>query len=120
MGVFQQLFQVLGVDATDYNQEISRVISGSSADYPGRLTFTPTGGKEITIEFRGAGHLIGTTRMGSDASNSVVNKDLQAWDHPNLYLVGPGAFPTTATSNPTLTVTALALRAADTINKALG
>jgi len=83
---------------------------------PGYLKFTPTDGKkELTVEFRGAGHLIGTCRMGNDPKVSVVNADLRSWDHSNLYLVGSGAFPTTATSNPTLTIAALALRAADKI-----
>ncbi len=120
MGVCQQLFQILGVDDTDYQNNI-KAMQNPDSNPAGKLTFTPTGSPvSITIEFRGAGHLIGTTRMGSDAKVSVVNKDLQTWDHSNLYLVGPGAFPTTATSNPTLTVSALALRAADTLNKALG
>jgi len=83
---------------------------------PGLMTFTPTGSATpITIEFRGAGHLIGTHRMGNDPAVSVTNADLKCWDHNNLYLVGCGAFPTTATSNPTLTLTALALRAVDKI-----
>ncbi len=91
-----------------------------STDAPGTMSFTPTGSAQpITIEFRGAGHLIGTHRMGSDASNSVVDANLKSWDHNNLYLVGAGAFPSTATSNPTLTISALALRAADTIMQEL-
>jgi choline dehydrogenase-like flavoprotein len=119
--VSAKLLQILGVDDSDYKAEMAAMQNASgNSNYPGKVTFTPTGGSgPITIEFRGAGHLIGTTRMGSDAAVSVVNKDLRSWDHENLYLVGPGAFPSTATSNPTLTVTALALRAADTINALL-
>ena len=37
-----------------------------------------------------------------------------------LFLVGSGVFPTIATGNPTLTLSALALRAADTLLKDLG
>ena len=33
----------------------------------------------------------------------------------NLYLVGSGTFPTVRTANPTLTLSALALRTADSI-----
>jgi choline dehydrogenase-like flavoprotein len=36
----------------------------------------------------------------------------RSWDHENLYLVGSGTFPTTATANPTLTIAALCLRTA--------
>lgn len=65
--------------------------------------------------FFGAGHLMGTYRMGSDRSNSVVDKDQRSWDHPNLFLVGDGVFPTTGTANPTLTITALTFQAADVV-----
>ncbi len=66
-------------------------------------------------DFRGAGHVIGTTRMGDDPRRSVVDRDLRGHDHPNLFLVGAGAFPTSSTANPTLTIAALALRAADAV-----
>jgi choline dehydrogenase-like flavoprotein len=59
----------------------------------------------------GAGHVVGTYRMGTDPKTSVVNADLRAHDHPNLFLLGSGVFPTSAASNPTLTIAALALRA---------
>jgi choline dehydrogenase-like flavoprotein len=59
----------------------------------------------------GAGHIIGTLRMGTDARQSVVDPALRSHDHPNLFLVGSGAFPTSSTANPTLTIAALALRA---------
>jgi choline dehydrogenase-like flavoprotein len=76
-------------------------------------------GKRERIRFMGAGHIMGTYRMGSDPKNSVVNSDQQSWDHDNLYLVGSGVFPTSATGNPTLTIAALALRTADVIKKRL-
>ncbi|SEI22202.1 GMC family oxidoreductase [Pseudomonas asplenii] len=66
-------------------------------------------------QFFGAGHLMGTYRMGTDSTNSVVNKDQRSWDHPNLFLVGAGVFPTTGTANPTLTITALTFQAADVV-----
>ena len=50
---------------------------------------------------------------------SVVDADQRSWDHKNLYLVGSGTFPTVATANPTLTLTALALRTADALLKDL-
>ena len=58
---------------------------------------------------------MGTYRMGADRSRSVVNSDQRSWDHDNLYLIGSGVFPTSATGNPTLTLAALALRTADKI-----
>jgi glucose dehydrogenase len=72
-------------------------------------------GRRERIRFMGAGHIIGTYRMGGDSKTSVVNSDQRSWDHDNLYLVGSGVFPTSATANPTLTIAALCLRTADKI-----
>ncbi len=66
-----------------------------------------------------AGHVMGTYRMGTDAKQSVVNPEQRAHDHPNLFLLGSGVFPTGAASNPTLTIAALALRAVSAIQKAV-
>jgi choline dehydrogenase-like flavoprotein len=71
-------------------------------------------------EFEGAGHIMGTYRMGADPKTSVVNGDQRSHDHPNLFLLGSGAFPSSGTANPTLTIAALALRAAATIQQELG
>ena len=62
-----------------------------------------------------AGHLIGTHRMGADPHTSVVDPNLRAHDVPNLYLVGSGCFVTASASPPTLTIAALAIRAAEHI-----
>lgn len=67
----------------------------------------------------GAGHLMGTHRMGTDPQTSVVDGTQKAHDHPNLYLLGSGNWPSYATGNPTLTITALTLWAASTIQKQL-
>lgn len=66
---------------------------------------------------QGAGHVMGTHRMGFTKDDSVTDANMKSWDHDNLYIVGCGSFPTTATSNPTLTMTALAFKAADAILK---
>jgi len=71
-----------------------------------------------TIE--AAGHVIGTYRMGLDPRRSVVDPDQRAHDHPNLFLLGSGVFPTSAASNPTLTIAALALRSVSAIRRAAG
>lgn len=70
-------------------------------------------------EHQGAGHLMGTYRMGVSAHDSVVNYEQRSHDHPNLFLLGSGVFPTAGTANPTLTIAALALWAADTVERNL-
>lgn len=69
--------------------------------------------------YGGSGHIMGTTVMGNDAAKSVVDKDCRAHDHSNLFILGSSVFPTSSTANPTSTVAALALRAAETIHRQL-
>lgn len=56
-------------------------------------------------------HIMGTVIMGTDPATSVVDADLRCHDHPNLYLVTTGVFPSVSCVNPTLTGMALAVRA---------
>jgi choline dehydrogenase-like flavoprotein len=70
--------------------------------------------------YDGAGHIMGTCRMGNHAKSSVVDAELRAHDHRNLFIVGSSVFPTVGSPNPTLTIVALALRAARDIAKQLG
>jgi len=65
-------------------------------------------------------HQCGTVRMGNDPKTSVLDPNCRSWDHPNLYVTDAGALPTSAAVNPSLTVAALALRTASTIQKELG
>ncbi|UYN96732.1 MAG: GMC family oxidoreductase [Enhydrobacter sp.] len=57
-------------------------------------------------------NIAGTARMGTDPRTSVVDANLRAHDHPNLYMVGSAVFPTTGANPPTLTIAALSLRLA--------
>jgi choline dehydrogenase-like flavoprotein len=66
-------------------------------------------------DFFGAGHIMGTCRMGADPATSVVDADLCSHDHRNLYMLGSAVFPTGGTANPTLTIAALSLKAAGAI-----
>jgi len=72
-------------------------------------------GQPTRFRYFGAGHIVGTYRMGSEKNNSVVDADQRSWDHPNLFLVGSGTFPTVTTANPTLTIAALSLKTAKAI-----
>jgi choline dehydrogenase-like flavoprotein len=66
--------------------------------------------------FFGAGHILGTARMGSDPKTSVTDSYGRTWDHPNLFLVGAPMFPSVGCMNPSLTIAALALRSAQYIS----
>jgi gluconate 2-dehydrogenase alpha chain len=60
-------------------------------------------------------HNTGGTIMGTNPSNSVVNKYLQSWDAHNLFTVGANVFAHNASYNPTGPVGALAYWTADAI-----
>jgi gluconate 2-dehydrogenase alpha chain len=60
-------------------------------------------------------HLNGGAIMGTDPNTSALNRYLQSWDVPNLFVMGASAFPQNAGYNPTGTVGALAYWAAAAI-----
>jgi choline dehydrogenase-like flavoprotein len=95
--VSQQIFKQAGIEDRSVYQESD----------PGYFTY-----KDKGLVFNGAGHFAGTHRMGDSPKNSVVNPQQRCWDHDNLYLVGCGNMVTLGTSNPTLTMAALSLWAA--------
>jgi len=58
-------------------------------------------------------HFHGGTIMGTSSTSSVTNSYGRTHDVPNLWVAGPGLFPTEGAVNPTFTVSALTLRAAE-------
>ena len=58
-------------------------------------------------------HLLGTACMGADPGASVVDATSRAHTVPNLVILDGSVFTTAAALNPTSTLQALALRAAD-------
>ncbi|MFB7469876.1 GMC family oxidoreductase [Kitasatospora sp. NPDC056184] len=104
--VSDQLFALLGAeDHTRYD---------AGPGWPGRLEH-----RGEAYGYRGAGHAGGTHVMGDAPGTSVVDEWQRCWDHPNLYAVGCGSMPSLGTSNPSLTMAALALRSADRIDREL-
>jgi choline dehydrogenase-like flavoprotein len=73
------------------------------------------GAKELFRQTNDTNHLAGTARMGFDARTSVVNSDCRSWDIPNLWVCDGSIFPTTGGVNPSLTITAIAMRTASRI-----
>ena len=76
-------------------------VSGSARERPYNITQYQTT------------HNTGGTVMGTDPRTSVVNRYLQSWDVPNVFVIGASSFPQNASYNPTDTVGALAYWAAD-------
>lgn len=63
-----------------------------------------------------ATHVFGTCKMGSDSHTAVVDGNCRSHDHPNLYITDASVFPSTGGGEaPSLTIHALAVRAADSM-----
>ncbi len=107
-------------DFTDNELKMSRYLVDKAAE----IAVAMEGASSITKNYRTGSwnsvpyqttHNTGGTIMGENPANSVVNKYLQSWDVPNLFVMGAGAFPQNAGYNPTGTVAALAYMSADAI-----
>jgi choline dehydrogenase-like flavoprotein len=65
----------------------------------------------------GGAHSRGTCRMGNDPKTSVVDKYNRSHDVPNLFIVDGSSLVTGGRNHPTMTIQALAFRAADHLIK---
>ncbi|MCI4670952.1 MAG: GMC family oxidoreductase [Bacteroidia bacterium] len=63
----------------------------------------------------GESHIIGGHVMGNDPSTSVVDHTQRHHKFRNVYLLGAGSFSSMAAANPSLTLSAMAIRSADLI-----
>jgi gluconate 2-dehydrogenase alpha chain len=81
---------------------------------PSKTNVTLLNGKYSIVRYQST-HNTGGVIMGADPAISTVNKYLQSWDVPNVFVVGASAFPQNPGYNPTGTVGALSYWAADAI-----
>jgi choline dehydrogenase-like flavoprotein len=72
--------------------------------------------EEITPQNIGT-HLLGTARMGNDPKTSVVDRFHRSHEVKNLFIVDGSSFVTSGRGQPTMTIQALAFRAAEHIAK---
>ena len=80
------------------------------------------GAEQVTplplVPSTGTAHLLGTCRMGNDPRSSVVDRFHRAHDVPNLYICDGSSMVTSGRGQPTMTIQALAFRAADHMTEA--
>lgn len=82
--------------------------------------FAPYERSDILAQIGGLhSHFMGTTRMGEDATNSVVNEFGQLHDCPDVFISGPSLFSSYGFANPMWTLSALALRVAKGLDASL-
>lgn len=74
-----------------------------------------TGVQDIMLPGYGlnGNHPLGGYLCGHDPKTSVVDPWMRSHDHPNLYILGGGAFNSISALNPTHTIAALTLKALD-------
>jgi choline dehydrogenase-like flavoprotein len=111
---------VPSIDLSDSTQEVESMEHCLSVQ---KSILTELGAeitKVSTLEGRGMStHHMGTTRMGTDPSRSVVNGECRTHDLANLWIASSSVFTTGGANNPTLTIVALALKTADHIDDRL-
>jgi choline dehydrogenase-like flavoprotein len=83
-----------------------------------RIRLEVANGQAWPGEMRGSDHHSGTARMSETAKTGVVDSDCRVHSTENLYIAGSAVFPTIGYANPTLTITALAMRLADHLGQA--
>jgi gluconate 2-dehydrogenase alpha chain len=93
---------------TDRAAEIAKA-SGAS-----KVNVTPRTGKYSIVPYQTT-HNTGGAAMGADPRTSAVNKYLQSWDVPNVFVIGASAFPQNGGYNPSGTVGALTFHALEAI-----
>ncbi|KAA0182825.1 GMC family oxidoreductase [Cupriavidus gilardii] len=96
---------------TAKGDQIGKAMRGVVATEPGprKRPFTATSYQST--------HLNGGAAMGSDPSNSVVNRFGQCWDVPNVFVTGACLFPQNSNYNPTGTVGATAYWIVDAVKR---
>ena len=67
------------------------------------------------VEQTASTHLLGTCRMGNDPARSVIDRHHRTHDIPNLFLCDGSSLVTSGRGQPTMTIQALAFRAAEHI-----
>jgi choline dehydrogenase-like flavoprotein len=98
----------------DHGPTTERGLVDLEADLPSVLAALPV--EQFTVRRTSPNteaHVLGTTTMGHNPSESVVDGALVHHRVRNLLVLGGSVFPTAAPANPTLTIAALSLRAAD-------
>jgi len=74
-------------------------------------------GEKFDVRHYQTTHMGGGVCMGASPKDSVVNRYLQHWDVPNLFVIGSSAFPQGIGYNPTGVVAALAYWSAKAIRE---
>jgi gluconate 2-dehydrogenase alpha chain len=106
-------------DRRDNEHKMSEWLTNKAAEIgkamgPTKMNVNPRRGKYTIVPYQST-HNTGGAIMGADPATSAVNKYLQSWDVPNVFVIGASAFPQNGGYNPTGTVGALTFQAVEAI-----
>ncbi len=94
--------------------EVARAVDALRSELPRLFSKLPIEDVRLANEFKQTeAHALGTVVMGHDPATSVVDRHLVHHRVRNLLVLGGSAFPTASPANPTLTISALSLWAAE-------
>lgn len=104
------------------NTEAHEGLKKALKTYLDRIDFLPDWlpnnayfGSKMPVEM--TAHQCGTLRFGTDPKTSVVDENLKVHEIDNLYVVDGSVFPSSTSTNPGLTIMALAIRAGEYLLK---
>jgi choline dehydrogenase-like flavoprotein len=109
----------LPVPVLEYSMHANSLAMQKHANGKSTELYESLGGSVLSkIEGVGLGcHNMGVARMSADPADGVTNRWGQVHDISNLFVSDGSVFASSAAANPTLTITALAIRQADHIGK---
>jgi gluconate 2-dehydrogenase alpha chain len=117
--VFGQPLLRLTYNFVDNDRKVVNFIGQKAADIARRMNATIVNGPSALGDYSivpyQSTHNTGGAVMGSSPADSAVNRYMQSWDVPNVFVVGASAFPHNSAYNPTGPVGALAYWTADAI-----
>ncbi|MCL1833549.1 MAG: GMC family oxidoreductase [Leptospirales bacterium] len=98
-----------------YHRYSERDINARNALYSKAKTILRKAGALFfyTMPIETFSHGLGTCRMGKDASNSVVDANCKVHGMENLYVIDGSVMPSGGSVNPSLTIAALSIKAAE-------
>ena len=104
----------------DSDPEFSKAINDLAAEIRHAFDFPSTDQNQETPRLAGWGavaHEVGTMRMDTPHRTGVVDENLKVHGYDNLYVCDLSIFPFSPMANPSLTLTALAMRLGDHFSK---
>lgn len=118
---FGDPFAHVQYDCSDFDRETHRFAGELHARFAQGLGAVDAAFTVPADRFHAVAHHMGVCRMGTDPRESVTDPWCRVHGSPNLFVVGAACFAgSSGAVHPTLTLTALAIRAADVIAEAVG